>query len=140
MVEYSDMADEPDQDNSFQSRASTVIQDTAEAAAAALAALASGLVLRAQEILALADEAGHVVIPVHGSSCIAELSYDTVTGTMGVVFLDGAEYDYPSVSMRSFLAFVNAFSKGRHYNEHFRDSSPSQFLGSHKQRIRIGRR
>jgi hypothetical protein len=134
------MADEPDQDNSFQSRASTVIQDTAEAAAAALAALASGLVLRAQEILALADEAGHIVIPVHGSSCIAELSYDTVTGTMGVVFLDGAEYDYPSVSMYSFLAFVNARSKGEHYNQHFRGSSPSQFLGSKKQRIKIGRR
>src|SRR5713226_4032784 len=110
------MADEPDQDNTFQSRASTVIQDTAEAAAAALAALASGLVLRVQEILNLADEAGHVTIPVHGSSCISELSYDTITGTMGVIFLDGSEYDYPNVAMLSFLAFVNARSKGEHFN------------------------
>jgi len=134
------MADEPDQDNTFQSRASTVIQDTAEAAAAALAALASGLALRAQEILNLADEAGHVTIPVHGSSCISELSYDTVTGTMGIVFVDGYEADYPSISLHSFLAFVNAGSKGSHYNQYFRGTSPSQFLGSKKQRIKIGRR
>jgi hypothetical protein len=133
------MADD-DQDNSFQERPSTVIQDAAAATAAALAALASGFVLRAQEILALADDLGHVVIPVHGSSCISEISYDTVTGTMGVVFVDGYEADYPNVSMYSFLAFVNASSKGQHFNAYFRGSSPSQFLGSHKQRFKIGRK
>jgi len=133
------MADEPDEQNSFQSRASTVIQDAAEATAAALAALASGLVLRAQEILALADDNGQTTIPVR-SSCISELQYDTVNSTLKIIFHDGSEYDYPDVSMYSFLALANARSVGSHYNQFFRGTSPTHWAGSKKQRIKIGRR
>src|SRR5712692_2695673 len=100
-----------DQQNSFHTRVGETAQAAAMAAAAALSALASGLVLRVQELVALADEAGHIEISVH-STCVAELRYDTVTSTMSVTFTDGSEYDVPSVSIFSFLAFLNSPSKG----------------------------
>src|SRR6202030_3092369 len=74
----------------------------AAAAAAALAALASGAVLRAQELLALADRAGTLNLDF-ASSCIASLSYNIRTGAMAVTFTDGSVYPYPPVSMVNFL-------------------------------------
>src|SRR5216684_7681653 len=89
------------------------------AAAAALAALASGAVLRAQELLALADRAGTVSIDID-STCIRSLAYNIRTGAMAVEFTDGSLYPYPPVSMINFLRFINASSKGSFYNANVR--------------------
>jgi hypothetical protein len=91
----------------------------AAAAAAALAALASGAVLRAQELLALADRAGTLSLDFD-STCIASLAYNVRTGAMAVSFTDGSVYPYPPVSMLNFLAFINAKSKGSFYNAYVR--------------------
>jgi KTSC domain len=131
------MADEPQ--NTFQTRVGEVAADAAAAAGAALAAIASGFAIRARELLDLADEFGHIEVPVQ-STCIHQLRWDRVTGTMGVTFNDGSEYDVPDVSLFAFLAFVNAPSKGRHWNDHFRDKSATQWAGSTKQKRKIGRR
>jgi hypothetical protein len=128
-----------EQDNTFQGRASETAADAVEAGAAALAALASGFALRVHELLALADESGSITVDVD-STAIPELRYDTVTSTMGVTFTDGSEYDVHPVSLAAFLAFVNAPSKGGHWNQHFRGQSASPWQGSTKQRIKIGRR
>ncbi len=110
----------------------------ATTAAAALVAISSGIAIRVNELLALADAWGRITIPV-SSSCIEKLNYNLATGTLGVVFTDGSTYDYPNTSISSVLEFVNSDSPGRHYNEHFRGQAATQFAGSKKQRIRLGR-
>jgi len=91
----------------------------AAAAAAALAALASGAVLRAQELLALADQAGTVNLDFD-STAIRSLSYNIRTGAMAVTFTDGSVYPYPPVTMVNFLRFINASSLGSFYNANVR--------------------
>jgi hypothetical protein len=88
-------------------------------AAAALAALAAGAIIRAHELASLADQAGRVNIDVD-STAIRSLSYHIATGAMAVTFTDGSVYPYPPVSMVNFLRFVNASSKGRFYNAEVR--------------------
>jgi len=107
-----------DQQNTFQSPLE-LGGEAASAAAAALAALASGAVLRAQEVLALADESGEVDIPVT-SSCIAAFRYRLISGNLDVTFTDGSVYPYHRVSMFSFLGWLNATSKGSHFNANVR--------------------
>ncbi len=121
------MPDEDDQNDNL-----------ATMAAAALVAISSGIAIRVNELLALADAWGRITIPV-SSSCIGELNYNIATGTMGVVFTDGSTYDYPNTSIASVVQFVNADSKGRYFNENFRGQAATQFAGSKKQRIRLGR-
>ncbi len=111
------MAD--DQQDSFQSQASTAVSDLAGAAAATLAAIASGLAVRAREIMELADEAGVIQIPID-STCIAHLEYHTVTGNLNVTFVDGAMYPYHRVSMFNLLSWLNADSKGAFFNRYVR--------------------
>jgi KTSC domain len=91
----------------------------AAAAAAALAALASGAVLRAQELLALADQAGTVNLDFD-STAIMSLSYNIRTGAMAVTFTDGSVYPYPPVTMVNFLRFINAPSLGSFFNKYVR--------------------
>ena len=109
------MADDDDQRASFQSPES----GAAAAAAAALAALVSGAILRAQEVLALADELGQFETEVE-SSCIETLGYNVGTGLLTVSFLDGSQYQIPTVSMWNFLRFLNAPSKGGFWNSEVR--------------------
>jgi hypothetical protein len=92
---------------------------TAAGAAAVLAALAAGVTIRANELLALADRAGTVSLDFD-SSCIASLAYNVRTGAMAVTFTDGSVYPYPPVSMLNFLAFINAKSKGSFFNAYVR--------------------
>ena len=92
---------------------------TGLSAVTALALLASGAVIRANELLSMADATGHISIPVD-STAIRRLRYSIRTGTMGVFFQDGDFYDYPSVSIGQFTQFVNAPSKGQFYNRFVR--------------------
>src|ERR1700730_3191847 len=91
----------------------------AAGAAAVLGALAAGVTIRANELLALADRVGTVNLDFD-SSCIASLAYNIRTGAMAVSFTDGSVYPYPPVSMLNFLAFINAKSKGSFYNHYVR--------------------
>jgi lysyl-tRNA synthetase class 2 len=88
-------------------------------AAAALAALAAGALIRAHELASLADAVGRVNINVD-STAIRSLAYHLTTGAMAVTFTDGSVYPYPPVSMSNFLEFVNATSKGQFYNRYVR--------------------
>lgn len=111
-----------DQQNTFQSPLE-LGGEAASAAAAALAALASGAVLRAQEVLALADESGEVDIPVT-STCIAAFRYRLVSGNLDVTFTDGSVYPYHRVSMFNFLRWLNAPSRGSFFNAEVRGRWP----------------
>jgi hypothetical protein len=93
--------------------------EIAETIAAAVAALASGAALRAQEIIALADDLGNFQEDVE-SSFIESLGYNLTTQVCTVVFQDGSQYQYPNVSMADFLAWWNAPSKGAFYNQFVR--------------------
>ena len=104
-----------DQQDSFQSQASAAVSDLAGAAAATLAAIASGLAVRAREVLELADEAGVIQIPID-STCVEHLEYHTFTGNLNVTLTDGSTWPYHSVSMFSLLAWLNASSKGAFFN------------------------
>jgi len=112
--------------------------DSRIAIAAIIAAITSGFTIRAVELLHLARDTGTATIPVR-SSCIAEITYNVATGTMGIVFTDGSTYDYPDMSIVSVLQFINAPSHGAYYNQHLRGQAATQFAGSKKQRIRLGR-
>jgi hypothetical protein len=112
------MANDDDlQQRSFQSV--DIGAAAAAAIAAALAALASGAVLRVQEILALADSSGDTEIEVH-SSCVSFLRYNNRTGYLIVGLTDGSDWPYQNVSMFNFLRFVNARSKGAFFNAEVR--------------------
>ena len=111
------MAD--DQQDSFQSQASTAVSDLAGAAAATLAAIASGFAVRAREILELADEAGVIQIPID-STCVEHLEYHTVTGLLKVTLTDGSTWPYHSISMFNLLSWLNADSKGAFFNRYVR--------------------
>ena len=91
----------------------------AAGAAAVLAAIAAGVTIRANELLALADRTGRINIDID-STCIASLAYNYATGAMAVTFTDGSVYPYPPVSMLNFLAFINAKSKGSFFNTYVR--------------------
>lgn len=125
-----------DQDASLWSQVET--GGIATTAAAALAAISAGIAVRVNELIALADQHGRITIPVR-STCFRSLSYNLATRTMGLLFHDGSTYDHPSVPIYDFLQFVNAPSKGSHYNSHFRGQAVTQFAGSKKQRIKLGR-
>jgi hypothetical protein len=107
--------------------------------AAVAAAVRAGTFIRAEVIERIADATGLIDIPVR-SSCIASLSYKLGSGMMQVTFMDGSVYDVPDVSVSDFLSFLNSRSKGSHWNRHFRGQSATQFAGSKKQRIKLGRR
>lgn len=89
------------------------------AAAAALVALRMGAKLGAEQIIALAGKEGKVTIQVR-SAAIAQLAYAIESGDLEVTFHDGSVYYWPQVSIVDFTAFVNAPSKGVHFNRHFR--------------------
>ena len=113
------MADDDNlQEQSFQ-RSGSDAGAAASALTAALAALASGAVLRVQEILALADDAGDTEIEVE-STCVAFLRYNNATGYLIVGLQDGSEWPYQGVSMFNFLRFANAQSKGSFFNTEVR--------------------
>ena len=112
------MADE-DQQNSFQSRAGEFISDVAGAAAATLGAIASGLAVKAREVLDLADEAGVIQIPID-STCVAHLEYHTITGNLNVTLTDGSTWPYHRVSMFNLLSWLNDPSKGAFFNRYVR--------------------
>jgi len=104
-----------DQQDSFQSQASAAVSDLAGAAAATLAAIGSGLAVRAREIMELADEAGVIQIPID-STCVEHLEYHTITGLLNVTLTDGSTWPYHSTSMFNLLSWLNAPSKGGFYN------------------------
>lgn len=113
------MADD-DNTQTFQSgNAGLAAEVSATALAAALAALASGAVLRIQEIIALADDSGDTEIEVD-STCVEFLRYNHSTGYLVVGLTDGSEWPYQGVSMFNFLAFANAPSKGGFFNSEVR--------------------
>lgn len=112
------MAEDQTQD-SFQTRAAEIATDAAAAASVALAALASGAVLRAQEILALADDTGNATFPIR-STCVAQLLYNIESGDTLVTLTDGSEWPYHQISMINFLRFLNAASPGSFYNAEVR--------------------
>jgi hypothetical protein len=91
----------------------------AAGAAAVLAAIAAGVTIRANELLALADRAGRINIEID-STAISSLAYHLTTGAMAVTFTDGSVYPYPPVSPLNFLRFINASSKGAFYNAEVR--------------------
>jgi hypothetical protein len=91
----------------------------AAGAAAVLGAIAAGITIRANELVALADRTGRINIDID-STCIASLAYNVRTGAMAVTFTDGSVYPYPPVSMLNFLAFINSKSKGSFYNAYVR--------------------
>jgi hypothetical protein len=115
------MADDDDlqQRNFQQPRPAPEVGGAAAGAAAVLAAIAAGVTIRANELLALADRAGTLSLDFD-SSCIASLAYNVRTGAMAVTFTDGSVYPYPPVSMLNFLAFINAKSIGSFYNAYVR--------------------
>jgi len=88
-------------------------------AGAILAAIASGITIRAHELLEIADSAGTVNIEID-STCIRILTYNTRTGALAITFTDGSVYPYPPVTMFNFLRLLNSESKGRFYNQYVR--------------------
>jgi hypothetical protein len=116
------MADDDDlQGRNFQqpTQPAPEVGGAAAGAAAVLAAIASGITIRANELVALADRTGRINIDID-STCIASLAYNYATGAMAVTFTDGSVYPYPPVSMVNFLAFINAPSRGTFYNKYVR--------------------
>lgn len=115
------MADDELQQGGFQQPrpTSTEVGLATAGAAAALAAIAAGAIIRFQELADLADAAGRVNINVD-STAIRSLAYHLTTGAMAVTFTDGSVYPYPPVSVVNFLRFINAPSKGRFYNAQVR--------------------
>jgi len=111
----------------------------AAARAAAIAAVRAGNFIRVEVLERIADQTGLINLPVT-SSCIASLSYRLGSGIMAVTFRDGSVYDVPDVPVSEFLSFLNARSKGQFWNANFRGRSATQFAGSKKQRIKLGRR
>jgi KTSC domain len=59
------------------------------------------------------------------SSSIASVGYERSTHRMEVQFTDGRIYRYQEVPYGIFEGFLEAYSKGRYYNEKVRD----QYLG-----------
>jgi len=110
----------PDDDNLQQQTFQSEPESDSGVVAAALFALASGAVMRAEEILALAREAGGIFSTDIRSTCIASLDYNPITGLLTVTFTDGDICDYHHVSMWNFLEFINAASKGGFYNSRVR--------------------
>lgn len=104
-----------------------------EAAAAALAALASGFALRVQELVHLADSVGDITIPVQ-SSVISELRYNLQTRVVGAAFVDGSDYEWSEISAYNFLEWLNASSKGAFFNERVRGQWGTWPIGSTKQK------
>lgn len=95
------------------------LSDIANAASVALAAIAGGIAIRVQEVLALADDVGDVDIPID-STCVESLHYNHHSGDLLVRLTDGSEWPYHRVPMVQFLRFVNARSKGGFYNAEVR--------------------
>jgi len=81
--------------------------------------IASGVAIRANELLELADSAGTVNIEID-STCIRILTYNIRTGALAITFTDGSVYPYPPVNMFNFLRFLNADSRGSFYNKYVR--------------------
>jgi hypothetical protein len=122
------MAD--DDDHAFSASGS---DQAATAAGLTLAAIITGAFARARDIIALADSYGVARVPV-SSTCISQLAYHVISGDLEVHFHDGSIYFYPQESMTDFLAFVNARSKGSHYNRYWRNKRTfiqSKKKGSH---------
>jgi len=116
------MADDDLQGRDFQQPSPPDIGFTAGGAAAIAAILsniASGVAIRTNELLELADSAGTVNITID-STCIRILTFNIRTRAMAVTFTDGSVYPYPPVSMVNFLLFLNSESKGVFYNKYVR--------------------
>ena len=115
------MADDDLQGRNFQqpTQPAPEVGGAAAGAAAVLAAIAAGVTIRANELVALADRTGRINIDID-STCIASLAYNIRTGAMAVEFTDGSLYPYPPVSMVNFLRFINAKSLGSFYNAEVR--------------------
>jgi hypothetical protein len=113
------MAEEDQRQDSFQLRAAEIATDAAAAVSAALAALASGAALRANEIISLAEQTGSVTLPIR-STCIASLEYTPESGDLVVTFTDGSQYPYHQVSMINLLRWYNDVSQGSFYNREVR--------------------
>lgn len=95
------------------------LAEAAEVVAAATAALASGALLRVQEIIALADELGEFEGEV-SSSFIDSLGYNVTTNTVTAVFSDGSVWQWPNIPIADFLRWWNASSKGAFFNREVR--------------------
>jgi hypothetical protein len=120
------MADDADDDigrSGFEPRQGPTLSDVATAAAAALAAIAGGLAIRAQEILALADDEGDIEIPGR-STCVESFKYNRHSGDLLLTLTDGSAWPYHQVPMFRFLAFVNARSQGNYFNLEVRGRWP----------------
>ena len=58
------------------------------------------------------------------STAIRGFSYDEVTRTLFVTFIDGDLYAYRGVAREVHRGFKDAFSKGRYFSKHIRDRYP----------------
>ena len=59
------------------------------------------------------------------SSLIGKTEYDPNNRVLSVWFVaSGKRYDYEAVPPETYMAFCQAFSKGRFFNKHIRDRFP----------------
>lgn len=111
------MADDEFEQQGFSPR--NRASEIAETIAAAVAALASGAVLRAHEIIALADDLGEFSTPID-SSFIESIGYNVATNVCTATFRDGSSWTWPNIPIADFLAWLNASSKGQFFNSEVR--------------------
>jgi hypothetical protein len=112
------MADDDDfEQQGFQPRNRAA--EIAETVAAAAAALASGALLRAQEIISLADDLGNFQTNVD-SSFIESIGYNLATNSVTANFRDGSQWTWPNIPIGEFLRWLNASSKGQFFNSEVR--------------------
>jgi KTSC domain len=95
------------------------VEEIGQAIAEAAALLASGAILRAQEIIALADDLGNFETDVD-SSFIESLGYNLTTQVVTARFRDGSIYRWPNIGIGDFLRWFNASSKGQFFNSEVR--------------------
>ena len=60
------------------------------------------------------------MIPVN-SSAISAIGYDSQTSRMNIEFQQGDTYYYCNVPQQIFVNFLNAYSKGRYYDQYIKD-------------------
>jgi hypothetical protein len=62
------------------------------------------------------------LIPVQKSESIKAIGYEPTTRELHVQFHSGATYSYPGITPEQHTAFVNADSKGRHFQSFIRST------------------